>query len=111
MLPAMKPPQTPERMRKLLAQRERHGLTWPELSRRSGLPVWKLHSWRQRLAESKVARGKARPFLPVQIVDRDARQSPPPLEVVTPSGLRILVAPDFDPEHLRRLLQALASAC
>jgi len=37
MLPAMKPPQTPERMRKLLAQRERHGLTWPELSRRSGL--------------------------------------------------------------------------
>jgi hypothetical protein len=79
MLPAMKPPQTPERMRKLLAQRARHGLTWPELSRRSGLPVWKLHSWRRRLAGQKPPRRKAGTFAPAQIVDRGPRQAPPEL--------------------------------
>jgi hypothetical protein len=107
----MKPSQDPERMRKLLARRERHGWTWPELSRRSGLPVWKLHAWRRRLARHKPAGGKPRPFVPVQVVDRGFRQAALPLEVVTPSGLRILIAADFDAEHLCRLLRTLAPGC
>jgi len=107
----MKPPQDPERMRKLLVQREHHGWTWPELSRHSGLPVWKLHAWRRRLAGSKAALGKSPPFAQVEIVDRSSQPKPSPLEVVTSSGLRILVAPDFDPAHLRRLLQTLAPGC
>jgi hypothetical protein len=44
-------------------------------------------------------------------VDRGIRQAAPPLEVVTPSGLRILIAADFDAEHLCRLLRTLAPGC
>lgn len=111
MLPAMKRPLDPERMRKLLDRRERHGWTWPELSRRSGVPVWKLHAWHRRLAGKKPARRKPRPFVPVQVVGRASLPASSPLEVVTASGLRILVASDFDPEHLRRLLRVLEPGC
>jgi len=33
------------------------------------------------------------------------------LEVTTPSGYRVAVAPGFDGDHLRRVLQTLAAAC
>ena len=97
-------------MKRLLARRKRHGWSWAELSRRSHLPVWKLHWWRRRLAKSKRVRRPRRAFVPVQVVD-SGRREPTPLELVTPSGVRILVAANFDADHLRRLLKALEPAC
>ena len=97
-------------MRRLLARRERHGWSLAELSRRSGLPAWKLSWWHRRLAKKRPACTSARAFVPVKIVD-----SPPkdltPLEVITASGVRILVPVEFDPNHLRRVLKALDSGC
>ena len=97
-------------MKKLLARRERHGWSWVELSRRSGLPEWKLQWWRRRLTKAKRVRRPGRTFVPVQVVD-SARRDSQPLELVTPSGVRILVTTGFDADHLRRVLKALEPAC
>ena len=96
-------------MKRLLALRERQGWSWTELSRRSGLPVWKLHWWHRRLASHRSLRRPGRTFVSVQVVD-SPRGDGPPLEVITPSGVRILVPADFQAEHLRRVLQALEAA-
>jgi len=103
----MEPRQDPERMKRLLASRKRHGWSWAELSRRSRLPEWKLHWWRRRLAEKRpAARRSVRTFLPVQVVDSPEGNSSP-LEVVTACGVRIQVPVEFNPDHLRRVLKAL----
>lgn len=98
-------------MEKLLARRQRQGWSWPELSRRSGLPVWKLHAWRRRLAARQPPRKPRRPFVPVRVVGAPSLRVSSPLELVTPAGFHILVAPDCDPEHLRRVLRALEPGC
>jgi len=106
----MEPRQDPDRMKRLLAGRERHGWSWAELSRRSGLPVWKLRWWRTRLARKRPARRPGRTFVPVKIVE-SPRNDSSPLEVITPSGVRIRVAVDFDADHLRRVVRALEPGC
>jgi hypothetical protein len=101
-------------MKKLLARRERYGWSWPELSRRCGLPVWKLHYWRRRLSgKKKPSRKSCESFVRVQVVKpaRVRPQNVPPLELLTPSGLRIVVEPGFDADHLRRVVRALESGC
>jgi hypothetical protein len=98
-------------MQQLLARRQRHGWSWPELSRRSGLPVWKLHSWRRRLAAKKSMRRPRRPFVPVQVTSAPVATVASPLELFTSAGVRVLVPADFDAEHLRRLLRALETGC
>ncbi len=94
-------------MRTLLSRRDRHGWSWPELSRRSGLPVWKLRWWHRRFARD--ARQAKRGFVRVEVLE--AQRGRPPLEVVTSSGARILVPADFDAEHLKRLVKALGLPC
>ena len=106
----MKPRQDPARMKSLLAGGERHGWGWAELSRRSGLPVWKLRWWHRRLARKRSRRRSARTFVPVQVVD-PPRGEGSPLEVITASGIRILVGADFNADHLRRVIKALEPSC
>ena len=92
-----------------LSRRERDGLTWAELSRVSGIPVWTLrYRDRRRSTEASSPFRSRRRFLSVEIADREV---PAGLELVTPSGLRVLVPPDFDADHLRRILEALGLPC
>ncbi len=105
--------QEPERMEKLLSRRERHGWSWSELSRRSGLPVWKLQWWRRRLASKRPARRTRRSkgsFLPVRVVEPRPTAGPS-VEIITPLGYRIVVPGDVDPEQLRRVVKALDPSC
>ena len=106
----MQPRQDPERMKILLARRERRGWSWTELSRRCGLPVWKLQWWRRRLARERPARRSDRAFVPVQVV-ASSRVDSSPFEVITTSGVRILVPVNFNADHLRRLVKALEPGC
>ena len=101
---------SPKIMDAWLSRREREGLTWAELSRTSGIPVWRL---RYRARRQSASRAMMRPrdrrrLVPVAVVDRSTR---PGLEILTPSGCRVLVPPDFDPEHLGRVLRALGVSC
>ncbi len=97
-------------MRRFLARRERHGWSWAELSRRSGLPVWKLQWWRRRLADKRRAAVSERAFVAVKVVNSQPEASSR-LEVITRSGLRVVVPPQFSPEHLRRVLETLEPGC
>jgi hypothetical protein len=73
------------------------------------VPTWKLRWWQRRLAGVKPAR-KRRAFVPVTVVEPPAGAGDA-LELVTRSGLRVLVRPDFDARHLRRVLEALEPPC
>ena len=97
-------------MKTLLSRRDLHGWSWAELSRRSGVPVWKLRWWQRRLATTRARRRPAARFVPVAVVD-GPRGACSPVEVVTPSGARILVPADFSAEHLRRVVEALEPPC
>ena len=110
MVPGMRRRQNPERMAALLAERDRHGWNWPELSRRSGLSVRKLRWWHERFKRTPAPRKRAASFVAVEIRD-PARVAPTALEITTSSGARVLVPPGFDPDHLRRLLQVLGAPC
>jgi hypothetical protein len=96
-------------MRRFLARRERHRWSWAELSRRSGLPVWKLRWWQRRLGRQGPARRSRRAFVPVKVVE--SRRGCSQLEVITPSGLRILVPGGFSAEDLRRVVEVLGPPC
>ena len=101
---------SPQRMDSWLSRRERDGLTWAELSRSSGIPVWRLRYRARQEPARRTGRGLAvgRRLLPVTVVSSERTRA---LEIVVPSGLRVLVPPDFDPGHLGRVLQALNLPC
>ena len=104
----------PQQMTRWLSRRERHSWSWAELCRRSGHPVWRLRYWQRRLEGAPAPRPKrARAFVTVDIAESvTARTSSAgALEITTPSGYRVTVAHDFDPEHLRRVVQALERGC
>ena len=87
---------------RLVAEREREGLTWGELSERSGVPISTLQEWGRRLRE------EAPPaFLSVGSVEVAA----PVFEVDLAGGRRVRVPMRFDPEALRTLVSVLDAAC
>lgn len=109
----MERPQDPERMKRLLAKRERHGWSWAELSRRSGLPEWKLQWWRRRLTSKRGSgrrSGTKKAFVPVRVVERRSGAGAS-VEILTPSGYRIVVPGDVSPEQLSRVVKALEPPC
>ncbi len=59
--------QDPQKMAAWLSKRERNGWSWAELSRRSGLPSWKLRWWHERLKKNPLPRSPVHPFVAVEI--------------------------------------------
>jgi hypothetical protein len=96
-------------MEALLAQGERHGWSCAEMSRRSGVPAWTVRWWAQRRKKSTARRQSPRPFVAVELIDSKPQETF--LEVITPSGFRVRVAPDVDLEHLQRVIRALEPGC
>ncbi len=92
------------------------GLTHVEFCRRRRLP---LATFRRRLYRDRSARTAAQvtppstsPFLPVTVLPEPEPTPAPtapaqPLELILPHGRRIAIAPGFDAETLRRLLDLL----
>ena len=94
----------------LLEELAASGLSAAAFARERGIPVWQLYRARRAAAAgspSKVRR-KKRSLVSVSVVDPPAAASPP-LELRLPSGLGLLIPPDFDEAGLRRLMGVLAS--
>ena len=92
-----------EEMARLLQQRERHGLTYRELSERCGVPAHTLSWWSWKLrreAEDLPA------FVEVKLASDDRC---PGFEIEAPSGHLLRVPPNFDAAALLRLLEVLSS--
>lgn len=98
----------PQKMAGWLSKRERHGWSWAELSRRSGLPAWKLRWWHKRPKGNPGPQASARSFVAVAVAE-PARATASAIELTTPSGYRVAVPPEFDGDHLRRVLQVVAA--
>jgi hypothetical protein len=100
----------PEQMAQWLARWAQCGWNSRETSRRSGHPVWKLRRWQKRRGRTRAAEAPGRVFVALEL--RDSTPSLPiVLEVTTLAGHRVSVRTGFEPEHLRRVLQALAASC
>lgn len=90
-------------MAQLLRERERHGLTYRELSERCGVPAHTLSWWSwkmRREAEDSHA------FVEVKLSSDGCSQA---FEIEAPSGHLLRVPPTFDAAALRRLLEVLSS--
>lgn len=113
MLVGMRQHHDPERIATLLARRERRGLTWFQLAAESGVPATTLQWWQRRLRQpQKRRRRKPASFVPVAVTESTPLTPPPvALEVVLRAGARIQVPAGFDPEHLRRVVEALEAHC
>lgn len=97
-------------MAKWLAERERQGWSWAELSRRTAVPVWTLRWWARRGRKAATRRESRGGFVAVAVRE-PARAEAAPIEVVSPTGWCVRVPADIDPEQLRRVLGALAPPC
>ncbi len=93
-------------MERLLARRERQGLTFRELSEESGIAVPTLSWWASKLRRES-AEPEAR-LVPVEVLDEGGSGS---VTIELGSGLRLVVEPGFDAEQLARVVSALSSAC
>ena len=86
---------------RLLAQREREGLTFPELSERSGVPLSTLQEWARRLRE---APSPSRAFVELTPTSPGA-----PVEIVLRSGRRVVLPDGRAFEGLAELVVLLES--
>jgi hypothetical protein len=91
------------RVREWLAVREREGLTFRELSKRSGIGIPKLLYW-DRKGKNRQA------FVEVEVTPASASASRDPFEVMLRSGERVLVPARFDAASLRELISVLEGA-
>lgn len=96
-------PEAWTRWRGLFSEQQASGQSIAGFCRNRALPVWQFYEWRKRL------RAKAEPFVAVEVVTSEPAAAVPsaPIEIRLRSGYRLLVGPDFEVNHLRRLLTAL----
>jgi len=93
-------------MERLLARRERQGLTFRELSGESGIPIPTLSWWASKLRREGAA---DEPRLVAVEVLEERGSGAVTIELV--SGLRLSVEPGFDAEHLARVVSVLSARC
>jgi len=91
-------------MRRWLAERERDGLTFYELSKRSGVPATTLSGWARKVraepsCDSRVRFVELRAATPI---DRPNR-----VEIVTRTACKLRVDLGADPDQVARLVAAL----
>ena len=97
-------------MTRWLARREREGLSWAQLSWRSGHPIWRLRYWQRRLeGRDRRTRGRRGGFVAVEVTERPRGSGT--IAITTPTGYRLEVASDVDGEQLRRVIEALEGPC
>lgn len=93
-----------DQMRSWLAQREKRGLTFRELSLETGVPVGTLGFWAWKLRRESRDDEPAPAF--VELVAKQPGCGDR-LEIVLANGRRVLVSAGLDEEHLVRVVRAL----
>lgn len=108
-----------EEIRRWLALRSSEGLTFVELSRRSGIPSATLAWWSSRLRREESAatptEGSTGSSAFVELTPGPGPTAPDfergSLELVLERGRRLIIRRGFDEHDLLRLLRALEAAC
>jgi hypothetical protein len=103
-----------EQMRRWLALREKRGLTFGELSRRTGVPRGTLGYWAWKLRQEDARGSGARGGGFVELIAQESGPGAPPesagaqIEIVLERGRRVVVGGDFVEAALERVLRVLA---
>ena len=92
----------------LLAERQRRGWTYRELSRHCGLAVSTLTSWAWKLRRERSQSGGSAAFVEIGVEEADRSAS---LELVLGGGLVVRVPEGFDEATLERLVAVLEKRC
>jgi hypothetical protein len=98
------------RWRGLFSEQKESGQSIAGFCRERGLPVWQFYEWRKRLHPAEPG-----PFIAVEVAASEPAPLPTaligmpsaPIEIRLRDGHSLLVGPDFDASHLRRLLRVL----
>jgi len=91
-------------IQRLLERRERHGLTYREISEESGIPIPTLSYWASKRRRDEDGEAVAR-FVPVEV---GADDHPGAIAIEVGPAVRVTVECGFDEEHLSRVLSVLA---
>jgi hypothetical protein len=97
------------RWRGWLAEQKESGQRVAVFCRERGVREWQFYEWRKRL------RAQTAPFVAVEVVASEPAPLPipsvavpsAPIEIRLRGGHSLLVGPDFEARHLRRLLTVL----
>jgi len=98
------------RWRALIAEQQASGRSVAAFCRERGLRDGPFYEWKKRLRPHE-----AEPFIAVEIAAVETTATPlpvvpmssVPIEIRLQNGRSLLVGPDFEAEHLRRLLRVL----
>jgi len=98
------------RWRGLLSEQQESGQSIAAFCRDQVLPVWQFYEWKKRLRSPETES-----FVAVEVVASEASGAPTrpvpvpsaPIEIRLSCGRSLLVGPDFEANHLRRLLRVL----
>ena len=93
---------------RLLEQRVEEGLTYQELSDRSGIPIPTLGYWASKFRREEAQGDATSRLVPVDLADDSI---PCPITIEVGAGVRVHVEPGFDAAHLSRVLDILAAQC
>ena len=94
-------------MERLLEQKEAEGLTFRQLSEQSGVGTPALSYWASKLRRERMDPSEPPTFKRVTVVDDPLAGS----ITVEVAGIGLRVGPGFDPDHLARIVKALATRC
>jgi hypothetical protein len=97
------------RWRGLVSEQVASGKSAALFCRDRGLRIWQFYEWKKRLRPTEAA-----PFIAVEVASTEAAstQAGPMsgIELRHRRGWSVIVEPDFDASHLRRLLSVLEMA-
>jgi hypothetical protein len=92
-------------IQRLLERRERHGLTYREISEESGIPIPTLSYWASKQRRDEVEDEPSAQFVAVEIEGDDQAGG---IAIELGPSVRVTVERGFDEEHLSRVLSVLA---
>jgi hypothetical protein len=97
------------RWRGLVSEQAASGKSAALFCRDRGLRIWQFYEWKKRLRPTEAA-----PFIAVEVASTEAASTQPApmsgIELRHRRGWSVIVEPDFDAGHLRRLLAVLEMA-
>jgi hypothetical protein len=97
------------RWRGLVSEQAASGRSAALFCRDRGLRIWQFYEWKKRLRPTEAA-----PFIAVEVASTEAASTQPApmsgIELRHRRGWSVIVEPDFDASHLRRLLAVLEMA-
>ena len=94
-------------VRKWLGLRDREGLTYAELSRRSGIPANTLAGWAWRLRRERLTQRQAAAFVELVPAPSGDDEAGSRIEIVLRCERRLIVDASIAPEALARVLTAV----